>query len=99
MINPIFLRRMRIAAQFPLVISLLLLISNSTSAQSNTSYNANTIPVGGTFNVALGFQSLFGTTGQGNTAIGYQSLFSNTTGQFNTAVGLFSLKSNTIGSN
>lgn len=76
-----------------------LAFSNHLSAQS-TSYNANTIPVGGTQNCAFGSGSLNATsTGIGNVGVGYQSLFSNTGGSYNTAVGYQALYVNTADQN
>jgi len=50
----------------------------------------------GSYNTALGDQSLQGnTTASNNTAVGYASLFTNSTGTSNTAVGFQSLASNT----
>ena len=54
--------------------------------------------VSDSFNIALGYGSLFSiTTGSQNTATGYQTLFDNTTGCHNTATGYQTLFSNTTG--
>jgi hypothetical protein len=52
----------------------------------------------GSFNIAIGYQSLFSnTTGEQNTATGYQALFFNTTGFQNTATGIDALVNNRTG--
>ncbi len=76
---------------------LLFAILAGAMAQSNTSYNADGIPIGGTFSAAFGIGALNVNTGINNTANGYQALFSNTSGGNNTANGYKSLYSNTIG--
>lgn len=76
----------------------LLLVCIATKAQNNTSYNANTIPINGSFCTAFGVGALASNaTGTANIANGYQSLYSNTTGSNNTANGYQSLYSNTNG--
>ncbi len=68
-------------------------------AQTNTSYNLNSIPIGGTLNTAFGSGALFNNNaGRFNVANGYQALFSNTTGSSNVANGHQALFSNTTGS-
>jgi hypothetical protein len=52
---------------------------------------------GGSYNVGVGFQSLFYNAANNNTAVGFCSLRSNTTGIGNTAVGHTSLVCNTTG--
>ena len=53
----------------------------------------------GTYNVAIGYQSLYlNTTGSSNIASGYRSLYLNTTGSNNIASGYHSLYANTTGS-
>lgn len=67
-----------------------LAFSNHLNAQ-NTSYNANTIPVGGSGSCAFGQGSLNSNTGIGNVGIGFQSLYTNTSGNYNAALGYQSL--------
>lgn len=73
--------------------------SIATAIAQNTSYNLNTIPIGGTENTALGFQTLLATTGLYNVASGFTALKNNTTGMGNTANGHTALTSNTSGRN
>lgn len=62
--------------------------------------NSGNFTMTGSYNIAIGDQSLFlNTDGSWNTAIGQFSLFSNITGYYNTALGLYSLVSNTTGNN
>jgi hypothetical protein len=63
-----------------------LAISNPLSAQ-NTSYNANTTPIGGSGSAAFGVQALNSNTGIGNVGIGFQALYTNTSASYSTAVG------------
>ena len=60
--------------------------SNRVNAQS-TSYDANTIPIGGTQNSAFGSGALNSTTGIANIGMGYEALYTNTTGNYNTGLG------------
>lgn len=66
-------------------------------------YADNRTPGRQTFNTAIGYQALRGSsiaarnTGRWNTAIGDDALYSNTSGDFNTAGGSFALYSNTWG--
>lgn len=59
---------------------------------SCVAFGYEALPVQSTarFNIAIGYQSSYIGTGQGNVAVGFQSLFSNSTGKYNTAVGYFS---------
>lgn len=66
-------------------------------AQTNTSYNLNSVPISGAGNSAFGGQSQISTTGNFNTSSGYQSMQNNTSGSYNTASGYQSLKNNTTG--
>lgn len=78
---------------------LLLAISTGATAQ-NTSYDANTVPVNGNENVAIGIGALItNTTGQRITANGFRALFNNTTGSNNSAIGSETLFNNTTGGN
>ncbi|HUR66303.1 MAG TPA: tail fiber domain-containing protein [Chitinophagaceae bacterium] len=64
----------------------------------NTSYNANSIPIGGTFNVAFGnFCLLNITTGQFNTGTGIHALNSQSTGNNNSAFGAKAMYQNNSG--
>jgi hypothetical protein len=65
----------------------------------NTSYSANSIPIGGASSTAFGFEALKVNTGTNNTATGSRSLFSNTSGVSNTSTGYEALYSNLDGSN
>ncbi|MBC7890119.1 MAG: hypothetical protein H7Z13_19760 [Ferruginibacter sp.] len=67
-------------------------------AQTNTSYNANTTPIGGNFSTAFGVEALNVNSGSGNTANGYWCLSKNTTGSSNTANGYAALYFNSTGS-
>ncbi|MFP3597171.1 T9SS type A sorting domain-containing protein [Chryseobacterium sp. SIMBA_029] len=68
---------------------------NHINAQSNNaSYNANTIPIGGSINTAFGVGALPGVSGISNVANGYLSLNANTSGSYNTAGGAYSLTRN-----
>jgi len=52
----------------------------------------------GSYNVAIGYQSMTGeTSGGANIALGYSALSANTTGSYNTALGYSALASNTTG--
>lgn len=75
----------------------LVLCSYSSWSQTSTSYNANTIPIGGSQNVGIGREALLATVGGTNTAVGYQSLRANSTGAGNSAVGAGSMRFNTTG--
>ncbi|HMK25521.1 MAG TPA: hypothetical protein VK483_05770, partial [Chitinophagaceae bacterium] len=81
-------------------IILFILISTLNSNAQNTSYNANTVGILGTFNCAFGVQSLTSNTTSGwyNAGVGYRSLYTNTSGSNNSAVGSHSLYYNTTGS-
>ena len=82
------------------LVSVLLLASIPSTAQTNTLFGTGALASNttGNGNTALGFQSLFSnTTGNGNTANGYYSLALNTTGYNNTANGVFALNYNTTG--
>lgn len=73
--------------------------SIATAMAQSTSYNLNTIPIGGTENTAFGYQTLLATTGLYNVANGFTALKNNTTGMGNTANGHTALTSNTTGRN
>jgi hypothetical protein len=62
-----------------------------------TSYNANTIPIGGNFNVAFGFEVLSVNTSFYNTGTGYRALALNNMGNNNSAHGYQALYANTSG--
>jgi hypothetical protein len=80
------------------VVGMLLGISLNLGAQ-NSSYNANTIPIGGNFNAGFGtFALLNTTTGTENVAMGGSVLGFNTTGSFNSGLGYGSLGNNQTGS-
>jgi len=51
------------------------------------------------FTTALGYQAANSTTGTWNVAVGYQSLYTNSTGNGNVAIGTSALYGNTTGSN
>lgn len=76
--------------------------SSYVNAQTNTSYGANTLGIGGTDNVAFGLESLWNgaspTTGTNNAAVGRAAINGNTTGSNNTGMGAWSLFRNTSGS-
>ena len=76
---------------------LFFLLTQYRLVAQNVSYNANSVPIGGTSCTAIGVQALNVNSGISNTASGYQALFSNTTGNFNTANGTLALYSNTTG--
>jgi len=82
--------------RFPLLFFILPLLASQTSAQ-NSSYSANTVPVGGTYSTAFGVSALHVNTGTGNTATGYTSLYNNSSGGSNTATGRASMYVNTTG--
>jgi trimeric autotransporter adhesin len=71
--------------------------------KSAMAYSNNTTTAYDNHNVAIGFESLRGSTtpanntGNFNTAIGYQTLLNNSTGQENSAIGVFALRNNTTG--
>ena len=73
-----------------------LICTTSVSAQ-NTSYNLNSIPIGGSYSTAFGYNALPSNAGTMNTACGYQALISNSTGSSNSAIGANSLYANTTG--
>lgn len=84
-----------------IVITLFLLnvINYISTAQNNTSYNLNSIPITGSSNCAFGINSLLSnTSGSGNMAMGYNSLTSNTTGGNNVGIGNGALSTNIGGS-
>jgi len=68
--------------------------SNHANAQS-TSYNVNSIPVGGSASCAFGVGALNSTTGIANVGMGYEALYSNTSGSYNSAFGYQALYVNT----
>lgn len=78
------------------IMSNILMINHIAKAQ-NSSYNGNSIPIGGTFSVGFGFQSLASNAGANNTASGAYSLNSNTIGGSNVAIGTSALRLNTSG--
>jgi len=78
--------------------------SNATSIGANAMLYANNTTTSFTcYNVAVGFESLRGSTtpanniGNYNTGIGYQTLWSNTSGNYNSANGMYALRLNTTG--
>jgi hypothetical protein len=75
---------------------LIFTIAKGTIAQL-TSYNANTIPIGGNYNVAFGFDVLSLNTSFYNTGTGYQALALNNKGNNNSANGYRALYTNTSG--
>ena len=75
----------------------LLLGFNYGVVAQNVSYNANSVPIGGYYSSAFGFEALKSNTGRSNTANGYRALYSNTTGGYNTASGVEALYTNDIG--
>src|SRR5256714_13207976 len=80
------------------IIPCLFFYTHSILAQGNTSYNANSIPITGSYNTALGSLAFFSnSTGVDNVAVGYKSLYYNTSGSSNAAYGTFVLNSNTTG--
>jgi len=75
-----------------------LVMGSMLSAQTqNTSYNANTIPINGSYSTSFGINTLHVNTGSGNTANGHSALYSNTSGSYNTATGRAALYVNTTG--
>lgn len=81
----------------PCIIIILLVFCKVTDGQ-NTSYNANTISIGSTFNTAYGSFSLSSNSGANNSASGVYSLNSNTNGHSNTVHGTSAMRLNTSGS-
>ncbi|XZF15091.1 T9SS type A sorting domain-containing protein [Chitinophagaceae bacterium MMS25-I14] len=75
-----------------------LAFSNQLNAQ-NTSYNANTTPIGGSGSCAFGVQALNSNTGIANVATGFQCLYSNTAGSYNSGYGYQALYLNTADQN
>jgi trimeric autotransporter adhesin len=76
------------------IIGMSLFICNcgtKVSAQTTTSYSANTVPIGGTNSVGVGVGALTSNTGSSNTAVGYQALNFNTGGSSNSAFGFQAL--------
>lgn len=88
-----FLNHMTFIITFILICSFHIRIS----AQQNSSYDANTLGIGGLNNVAFGPQSLLSNSGNYNSAVGHSALHSNTIGGSNTAHGYWALYSNTGG--
>lgn len=80
---------------FPLALAIL--VASTAFSQSNVSYNANSVPIGATYNTAFGFQSLTSVTGTRNSALGYEALKANTSGLSNTGIGFQALTANTVG--
>lgn len=79
------------------VLGLVSLVGVAGFAQ-NTSYNLNSVPIGGVDNSAFGFgSSTVLTTGQGNAALGRRTLTATTTGSQNVAVGADALNTNIAG--
>lgn len=76
---------------------LMLTITSSLTFGQLTSYNANSIPIGGNISVAVGMNALSANTGILNTAVGINSLRDNQAGHGNTGCGYNSLRSNTQG--
>jgi hypothetical protein len=76
--------------------------SNYAHAQTNTSYGANSLNIGGVDNVAFGLESMYTggapTTGTQNAAVGRAAMNRNTSGSDNAAMGAWSLFYNTTGS-
>lgn len=66
-------------------------------AAQNSSYDLNTIPIGGGNSCGFGWQSLMVNAGNDNSGFGYQSLLNNTTGISNTGIGFQSMLTNTTG--
>lgn len=73
------------------------LLWHQTIAQ-NSSYNANTIPIGGTESAAFGYQALLSNGNYGNTGFGHKALRPTHPGFGNTAAGDKALVVNTTGS-
>lgn len=67
----------------------------TTKAQTS-SYNVNTVPIGGVNNVAFGVGTLTSNTGFRNIGYGSNALHSNTTGNVNLAIGTAALYSNLV---
>lgn len=65
-----------------------------SSYAQNSSYNANTVPIGGTNNASLGVGTLISNIGSRNIGLGSDALHSNITGNINIAIGTAALYSN-----
>ena len=74
-------------------LSLSLLLQGAVLAQ-NTSYNANTLGIGGSANAAFGANSLLSVSGTENVGVGLSALQQNTSGGQNVGVGVAALLSN-----
>jgi trimeric autotransporter adhesin len=74
-------------------------LHDGTALAQNTSYSANTIPVGGSSNVAIGTNVLLATSGSSNTGVGHYSLQYLTNGSGNSALGFNALRNNTASFN
>lgn len=73
------------------------IICINATAQNNTSYSSNTIPINGSFSIGLGLETLTNNNGFSNTAVGHRSLRFNTTGRNNIAIGSNALFNNVDG--
>jgi hypothetical protein len=74
-----------------------LIIAFSSKSQGNVSYNVNSIPINGSFNVAVGIATLPESSGHNNVAIGSFAMQLKKTGYNNVAVGGGALISNANG--
>jgi hypothetical protein len=81
-----------------LILMSLVLSTHQLLTAQNTSYDANTVGIGGTTSTAFGYHSLWANSGANNSASGIYSLTSNTSGGSNTALGTSALRLNTNGS-
>jgi trimeric autotransporter adhesin len=88
-------KKLFISRLLPLVyVPMFVCLGNFDLCAQNSSYTANTTPIGGTNSVALGVGALTSNTGPSNAAVGYQALNSNTGGSGNSAFGFQALFNN-----
>ena len=87
--------RSRLLLKNVLMPGLMAIVSIYGATAQNSSYDSNTLSIGGTNSCAFGFEALKVNTGDRNIAFGRQTLTSNTSGFFNIAIGDNALFSNT----
>lgn len=81
-----------------LITLITLMIAISSKSQYNVSYNANSIPINGSFNTALGLGALYKNAGSRNVGISWGAFGNNTSGWSNIGIGTDVLSMNETGS-
>jgi len=83
--------------KFIVLIFGLLQLNIATTKAQNTSYDVNSIPIGGVNSVGIGIGALQNNTGQFNTAVGINALKNTTAASSNTAIGFDAMRDNVSG--